>query len=109
MGFTPRNVGRMEKRIPIALIVHLTQPQAESTEGTELTYTDNVSAHGACVVSSRLWQPGQIAEVTSIKDETTLQGKVIHCHKRSDNRYGVGLTFLGRNVSWVNYNAYADS
>lgn len=109
MGFTPRYVGRMEKRIPITLVVHLTQPQAESPKGKELTYTDNVSAHGACVVSSRPWQSGQIVEVTSLRDEITLQGKVVHCHKRDDNRYGVGLAFLGRTVSWVNYNTYADS
>ena len=35
MGFTPRNVGRIEKRIPIALVVHLTQPQAEPSKGAE--------------------------------------------------------------------------
>jgi hypothetical protein len=99
----------MEKRIPIALVVHLAQPLAQSASGTELTYTDNVSAHGACVVSNRVWQPGEMAEVTSLKDETTLQGKVIHCHKRTDDRYRVGLTFRGRTVSWVNYNTYADA
>jgi hypothetical protein len=99
----------MEKRIPIALVVHLTQPQAESKNGKELTYTDNVSAHGACVVSARVWQPGEMAEVTSLKDETTLRGKVIHCHKRTDDRYRVGLTFLGRTVSWINYHTYADA
>ena len=109
MNFTPRYVGRMEKRIPIALLVHLNQPQAQSPSATELTYTDNVSAHGACVVSGRPWQPGELAEVTSLKDEITLRGKVIHCQKRNDDRYRVGLTFLGRNVSWSNYSAYADS
>ena len=109
MTFTPRYVGRMEKRIPIALVVHLTQPMTQSANGTELTYTDNVSAHGACVVSSRSWQPGEIVEITSLKDETTLKGKVIHCQKRTDDRYRVGLTFLGRTVSWVNYSTYADA
>jgi hypothetical protein len=99
----------MEKRIPIALVVHLAQPKAQSGNGTELTYTDNVSAHGACVVSSRAWQLGELAEVTSLKDESTLRGKVIHCHKRTDDRYRVGLTFLGRTVSWVNYSNYADA
>jgi hypothetical protein len=109
MSFIPRYVGRVEKRIPIALVVNLAPPQAQSANGIELTYTDNVSAHGACVVSSRAWRPGEIAEVTSLKDETTLRGKVIHCHKRNDERYRVGLTFQGRTVSWVNYNTYADA
>jgi hypothetical protein len=99
----------MEKRIPIGLVVHLVQPHAQSAGGVEVTYTDNVSAHGACVVSSRLWQPGEVADVTSLKDEATLRGKVVHCHKRNDERYRVGLTFQGRTVSWVNYTNYADS
>ena len=61
------------------------------------------------MVSSRLWQPGDIAEVTSLKDETTLRGKVVHCQKRNDDRYRVGLTFFGRTVSWVSYSSYADT
>ena len=109
MSFTPRYVGRMEKRIPIALVVHLAPPRQESANRAELTYTDNVSAHGACIVSTRSWRPGELAEVTSLKDETTLRGKVIHCQKRSDDRYCVGLNFLGHTISWVNYNAYAGS
>lgn len=109
MSFAPRYVGRMEKRIPIALVVHLALPRPESAKGAELTYTDNVSAHGACIVSTRSWHPGELAEVTSLKDDTTLRGKVIHCQKQSDDRYRVGLNFLGHTVSWVNYSAYADS
>lgn len=109
MSFTPRYVGRMEKRIPIALVVHLARAQAQPANATELTYTDNVSAHGACVVSHRSWQPGEIAEVTSLKDETTIRGRVIHCQKRNDDRYRIGLTFQGRTLSWGNYSVYADA
>jgi len=31
---------------------------AQSPDGTELTYTDNVSTHGACVFSNHPWQGG---------------------------------------------------
>jgi PilZ domain len=99
--------GRMEKRLPIAMVVRLSQVQGQSANGTELTYTDNISAHGACVVSSQLWKLGAVAEVTSLKDEVTLRGRVIHCEKRGDGRYGVGMAFQEHQVTWSRFRAYA--
>lgn len=101
--------GRMEKRLPIAVVVHLGQVQDQSTDGTELTYTDNISAHGACVVSKRPWRPGEVAEIRSLKDQVTLRGKVAHCRKRSDNRYVVGLTFQGPHGAGSIYRNYAST
>jgi len=97
----------MEKRLPIAIVVHL--KQAQSVNGTEVTYTDNISAHGACVVSKRPWLPGEVAEVKSLKDQVTLRGKVVHCRKRSDNRYVVGLTFQGPHGTGSIYRIYAST
>ena len=45
-------------------------------------------------------------DATSLKDQITLRGKVIHCQKRSDNRYGIGLHFGGHAVSWFMYRTY---
>lgn len=97
----------MEKRLPIAIVVHLKEVQGQPANKPELTYTDNISAHGVCVVSSRFWKPGEAAEVTSLKDHVTLRGKVMHCEKRGDGRYGVGLTFNGYQVTWSRFRAYA--
>jgi PilZ domain-containing protein len=93
----------MEKRIPIAIVVHLVRPEDDTTERPELTFTDNISAHGACVVSSRRWKPGEIAEVTSLNDKIMLVGKVTHCQKRGDDRYNVGLNFSDNEVTWNPY------
>jgi len=49
----------MEKRLPIAIVVRLTEAQDQPVNGAELAYTDNVSAHGARVISSR---PGKLAK-----------------------------------------------
>jgi hypothetical protein len=65
----------------------------ELASGAELTYTENVSADGACVISNRAWQPGELAQVTSFKEQITLQGKVVHSRKFSDDRYAFGLTY----------------
>ena len=43
----------MEKRVTVAIVVHLARAEDHTAEGPELTHTDNISAHGACVISSR--------------------------------------------------------
>jgi len=96
----------MEKRIPIAVVVHLIRMQDQPVNGAELTYTDNVSAHGASVVSRHPWQTGDVAQVTSLKDEITLSGEVVYCQKLPDDRYLVGLNFQNRRVTWSMYRDY---
>jgi hypothetical protein len=101
--------GRMEKRLPIAVVVHLVPVQDQSANRTELTYTDNISAHGACVVSKRPWRPGEVAEIKSLKEQATIRGKVVHCRRRSDNRYVVGLTFQAPHGTGSVYRNYAST
>jgi hypothetical protein len=105
-AFLRRLDGRVEKRLPISIVVHLTQIRNQSADEAELTYTDNISAHGACVISHRSWKLGDMMEVTSLKDRTALRGKVIHCQKRSDEHYAIGLAFQGPRVTWSNYRRY---
>jgi PilZ domain len=101
--------GRMEKRLPIVVVVHLARVQDRPVNAAELTYTENVSAHGACVISKRAWELGELAQVTSFKEQVALRGKVVHCRKYSRDRYAVGLTFQGREVTWSTYRNYASS
>jgi PilZ domain len=101
-GRSGRSKGEWKSRLPIALIVQLTQAQSRpSPRRQELTFTDNISAHGACVVSSRRWQRRELMDVTSVKDQVTLRGKVMHCQKRTDNRYGIGLRFAEHAFTWL--------
>lgn len=93
----------MEKRLPIAMVVNLASTRAQEADGAELTYTDNVSSHGACVVSNRAWQPGEIAEVTSFSDETAMRGKVVYCRRHGDVQYAIGLSFQNYPVVWSAY------
>jgi hypothetical protein len=98
----------MEKRLPIAIVVRLAHALDPPKNGAEMTYTDNVSAHGARVVSNRPWQTGDVARVTSLKDDSTLLGKVKYCQKLGDDRYGIGLNFLDRTgATWSTYRAYS--
>jgi hypothetical protein len=97
----------MEKRLPIAIVVYLAQARNQSIKEPEVAYTDNLSTHGACVISSRTWELGEVVEVASLKDRTALRGKVVHCEKRSDDRYAVGLSFNGYQVTWSRYRSYS--
>jgi hypothetical protein len=97
----------MEKRIPIAIVVHLARVGHQTAESAELTFTDNISAHGACVISARHWKAGEMAEVTSLNDKIMLVGRVTYCQKRADARYGVGLNFRDREVTWDPYAKHA--
>jgi hypothetical protein len=106
MAFKSISVGRMEKRLPIAIVVRLARALDEPANGAELTYTDNVSAHGARVISRRAWQSGDVVQITSLKDETTISGKVIYCQKLPDDRYCIGLNFKDRRLTWSAYRAY---
>ena len=90
----------MEKRLPIAIVVHLARTHDHTAAGPEVTYTDNLSAHGACVVSARPWKIGEMAEVTSLNDRITLHAKVVYCHRRGEGRYNIGLDFQDREVTW---------
>jgi len=101
--------GRMEKRLPIAVVVHLAQVQDHPVKAAELTYTENVSAHGACVISERAWEPGESAQVTSFEEQVALRGRVVHCRKGGNNRFVVGLAFQGCEVTWRTYRNYASS
>ncbi len=96
----------MEKRLPIAVVVNLAAARAPRTDGAELTYTDNVSSHGACIVSNRQWQPGEIAEVTSFLDQIAMRGKVVYCRRHGNDQYAIGLNFQNCPLVWSTYLRY---
>ena len=78
------------------MIVRLRHVQDGPTGGEELTYTDNVSMHGARVISRQFWHRGEVARLTSLQDEITVQGRVVYCQKLPDDRYTIGLNFQER-------------
>ena len=97
----------MEKRLPIAMVVNLAPALAHGSRVAEMTYTDNVSAHGACVVSNRQWQPGDSVEVTSFPDQIAMRGKVVYCRRHGNDQYAIGLNFQNGAVVWSFYLKYA--
>jgi len=97
----------MEKRLPIAMVVNLAPAHVLGASCAELTYTNNVSAHGACVVSNRQWQSGEIVNVASFPDEIAMRGKVVYCHRHGSDQYAIGLNFQNDAAVWSTYLKYA--
>jgi hypothetical protein len=87
--------GRKERRLPIMVVVQLTPSDGVTSEAHERTYTDNFSAHGARVVSGRLWQPGEQAEIAPVNQEAPMRGEVVYCQK-VEERFFVGFKFPDR-------------
>ena len=95
--------GRMERRLPIMTIVHLARLLDSAAKTQERTYTDNISAHGARVFSKEPWQPGTNIRITSVKDQISIDGKVIYCQQLEAERFCVGVDFQEARVTWSTY------
>jgi diguanylate cyclase (GGDEF)-like protein len=97
-GGVPDNaIGRIERRVDRSIAVHLLSNQ--TSRGIELTSMDNMSAHGACVLSEHPLQPGLAVEITDLHSQSAIHGEVVHCEKY-DDRYFIGLKLQGLNPFW---------
>lgn len=95
----PTLKGRIEKRLPIIVVVRLVAEAAADTKGQEWTYTDNVSPFGARVFSKHRWLPGDEIWITPINEEPVL-GEVVYCQHLQGDRYRFGVKFEGGPVTW---------
>ena len=99
--------GRMEKRLPIAIVVRLSRMHHLPATEEETTYTDNVSPHGARLLSINRWQPGEQAQVTTVKEGSSILGEVIYCERLGSGRFCIGMKFQERPVAWPILSRYS--
>ena len=92
-------VGRMEKRLPIIVVVNLAYLERADIDEAEWTFTDNISAHGARVFSRRSWQPGEEITLTPFNEESA-GGSVVYCQKIADKRYWIGVKLKDHPNTW---------
>jgi hypothetical protein len=91
-------VERLEKRIPMAVAVHISGH--ERMPGVETTFTENVSSRGARVVSSRRWRPNETLEIKSLPGDFRARARVAYCQPQSEG-FVIGLEFLEPSGRWV--------
>jgi hypothetical protein len=93
-----QRLGRMERRLPIVVIVRLALAERAGTDGEERTYTDNISAHGARIFSKHAWQLGDKVKVTPANEESKACGNVVYCQRRAEHQYEIGVQFRDRHT-----------
>jgi hypothetical protein len=94
-GFDARREERLPASIPIYL-VSLEKPRA-----SERTSAENVSYHGALVISKWSWQSGEESIITPLTGELPIVGTVIYCLPREGDCFSVGMEFPDRTVKWA--------
>ena len=90
---------RTERRIPMEIPVVL--DGHGHTPGTETTFTENVSARGARVVSTRRWDKGEPLTFASRTGEFRSSARVAYCQPLHGNGYAIGVEFLEPTGRWV--------
>jgi hypothetical protein len=81
--------------IPVVLNGHRQLP------GTEATFTENVSAKGARVVSVRRWEKGAPLVLASRTGEFRSEARVAYCQPLRGEGYAIGVEFLELTGRWV--------
>ena len=90
---------RVERRIPMEIPVML--DSHHRTPGVESTFTENVSARGARVVSARRWDKGEALTFASRTGEFRSLARVAYCQPLHGDGYAVGVEFLDPTGRWV--------
>jgi PilZ domain-containing protein len=91
----PRREKRIQMEIPVILEGHRQLP------GAEATFTENVSAKGARVVSIRRWDRNARLVFASRTGEFRSAARVAYCQPNHGEGYVVGLEFLEPQGRWV--------
>jgi hypothetical protein len=90
---------RVERRIPMEIPVLLDGHRR--MPGTESTFTENVSARGARVVSTRRWELGERLMFASRTGEFRSSARVAYCEPLQGDGFAIGVEFLEPKGRWV--------
>jgi hypothetical protein len=90
---------RKEARLPMAVGVHIAGHQ--KMPGVETTFTQNVSSHGARVLSVRRWRTGDSIEITTLTGAFRSLARVAYCETERSAGFVIGIEFLDPSGTWI--------
>jgi hypothetical protein len=90
---------RAERRIPMEIPVLLAGHR--DTPGVEPTFTENVSARGARVMSVRRWDRDASLTFASHNGDFRSSARVAYCQPLHGDGYAIGVEFLEPSGRWV--------
>jgi hypothetical protein len=89
---------RVEERVPRAVRVDLCSLDVRHRAHEALT--ENVSAHGARVVSSNPWKLNDRLNLWSLPGDFRARARVVYCEPLGDNSFAIGLQLLASTGEW---------
>jgi hypothetical protein len=92
---------RMEARIPTRVGLELSDPDKPLIY--EITLTENVSRHGARVVTKRFWSPNDSVLVKLPQESLPSRARITYCQPLKGDEFAMGLQFslLVYDCDWI--------
>jgi hypothetical protein len=89
---------RLEERLPLALRVDLCNLDVRHRAHEGLT--ENVSAHGARVVSNNPWKRNDRLNLWCLPGDFRARARVVYCEPLGRHSFAIGLQFLASAGEW---------
>ncbi len=90
---------RMEARISTRVGLELSGPDEPLIY--EITFTENVSLHGARVVTKRRYRPNDRILVKLPREYLPLRARITYCQPLKGDEFAMGLQFSSMVYSWM--------
>ena len=90
---------RMETRIPTRVGLELSGPDEPLMY--EATLTENVSCHGARVVTKRRWSPNDSVLVKLPQERLPSSARITYCQPLKGDEFAMGLQFSFAVYDWI--------
>jgi hypothetical protein len=94
----PVRLGRLEKRIRLAVPVQISSLQDPAA--TERTTTENVCSLGIRILTQQARDSNERLMISTLLGDLRILARVVYCQRLPDGRFGVGLQFQGRPINW---------
>jgi len=89
---------RLEERVPLAVRVDLCS--LDVRHRTDEGLTENVSTHGARVVSSNPWKLNDRLNLWCLGGDFRARARVVYCESLGLNSFAIGLQLLASAGEW---------
>lgn len=90
--------GRSESRIAKAVTLDICLYDDQKSE--ERTLTENVSSHGARVLTQHAMRPGQEVVVVLPQEGIRSEAHIVYCERLAPNKFAIGLELSLRVGPW---------
>jgi PilZ domain len=89
---------RLEERIPVAVRVDLCS--LDLRHPTQEGLTENISAHGARVVSGSPWKQNDRLNLWCMPGDFRARARVVYCERLGRRSFAIGLQLLASSGEW---------